>query len=95
MFDAIRQYSVPLVLALVLHGLAGMALYANWNPADREKRIIEPPRAVQSSLIVLEPEPAPARTPPPQPKPQPKPEPAQPKPDPAAEQAKREAEAKR
>lgn len=94
----IRQYSLPLLLALALHVLAAMALYANWNPPEPERRVIEP-RIVQSQLVVLEqpkpkPKPAPpqpqAKPPaqkPPPPKPQPKPEP-KPEPKPAPEEPK-------
>lgn len=108
MLSAVRQYSLPLLLALILHGFAAMALYANWNPGSAEARVIEPPKAVQASLLMLEPPPAPPARPRPQPQPQPqppprqaepepKPEPAEPQPDPEAErrreeQARREAE---
>jgi len=102
MLSAVRQYSLPLLLALVLHGFAAMALYANWNPADRETRVIEPPQAVQASLLMLEPPPAPpARprsqpTPQPQlpsaqqPEPKPEPKPAEPEPDLEAERRREE-----
>ncbi len=110
MFEAVRQYAVPLLLALVLHLGAAAALYANWNPSIRETRIIEPPRAVQSTLVVLESKPAPARPKPqpeptpqpapvtpepkPEPKPQPKPE-STPQPDPEAERRRAEEQARR
>lgn len=77
---AIRQYTVPFLLALVLHLGAAAALYANWNPSTRETRIIEPPRAVQSTLVMLEPEPARAK---PKPQPVPTPAPSLPAPEPA------------
>jgi len=103
--EFVRQYSLPLLMALVLHLGAAAALYANWNPS-RETRIIEPPRAVQASLVMLEPKPAPKPRPPAlQPKPQPKepaPEPApqpeepepkpEPKPEPDREAERRQAE---
>jgi len=108
MLHAVRQYSLPLLLALVLHGFAAMALYANWNPSAAEARVIEPPKAVQASLLMLEPPPAPPARPQPQPKPQPQqppprqaepkpepqPEPAEPRPDPEAER-RREEQARR
>lgn len=95
MLAAIRQYSLPLLLATLLHGLAAVALYANWNPEERERRVIEPPKAVQSSLVLLEPKAQPAKpkpTPPtPQPRDEPKPPPEQkPKPDPEAERRREE-----
>ncbi len=92
--DAVRQYTVPVLLALTLHLLAGMGLYANWNPAQRETRIIKP-HAVQSTLVVLEPKAKPKpKAAPPQPVPQPPPRAAEPKPaakpapKPAAEKPK-------
>ncbi len=102
---AVRQYSLPILLALTLHLLAGMGLYANWNPAERKTRVIEP-HAVQSTLVVMEPKskpqpaPKPQRAPPPKaaPKPQPKPRPKpaaqtpQPKPDVEAQRARAESE---
>ncbi|HEX7038408.1 MAG TPA: cell envelope integrity protein TolA [Pseudomonadales bacterium] len=92
--EAIRQYTVPFLLALAMHVLAGMALYANWNPPEPERRVIEP-RIVQSQLVVLEqpkpkPKPAPPKPAPPKPappKPEPKPQP-KPQPQPAQEQPK-------
>lgn len=104
MLSALRQYSLPLLLALILHGFAAMALYANWNPSSAEARVIEPPKAVQASLLMLEPPPAPPARPKPQPTPQPqqppaqqpepqpepKPEPAEPQPDPEAERKREE-----
>lgn len=79
MLDAIRQYSVPLLLALALHVVAAMALYANWNPPETKTRIIEP-QIVQSQLVVLESKPKPAP---------PKPQPAPPKPAPEREPARK------
>ncbi|MEQ8859665.1 MAG: cell envelope integrity protein TolA [Pseudomonadales bacterium] len=107
MVVAIRQYSVPLLLALVLHLGAAAALYGNWNPSTRETRIIEPPKAVQSTLVMLEPKPAPAKpkpqpvpTPQPAPKPEPEPTPkpkpeAKPQPDIDAERRRAEEQARR
>lgn len=101
--DFARQYSLPLLMALVLHLGAAAALYANWNPS-RETRVIEPPKAVQASLVMMEPKPQPKpKPPPPQPKPQPKPQPEpqpQPEPEPEPEpepdrEAEREAERQR
>lgn len=77
MADTIRQYGLPLVLALALHSLAVLALYSGWNP-QQETRVIRP-QIVKSALLVLEPEAkpkskpqsAPRAVPPPQPKPDP------------------------
>jgi colicin import membrane protein len=51
--DALRQYSLPLLLALMLHAVAVAALYGGWAP---EKEILNAikPRTVMASLIVLE-----------------------------------------
>jgi colicin import membrane protein len=90
MIDAVRQYSLPLLLAMLLHVVAAMGLYANWNPADPESRIIKP-QIVQSKLVILEPKPTPA---PPKPQPLPQPQPPKPeaKPEPKAEPPKPKAE---
>ena len=105
MLEAIRQYSIPLVLALALHAMAVMALYANWNPREPETRIIKP-QIVQSKLVVMEPKPAPPKPQPvPQPKPRPeskpppepapKPEPEKPRPEPEKPKPDPEAERRR
>ena len=87
MAETIRQYGLPLVLALALHMLAALALYSGWNP-QQETRVIRP-QIVNSTLLVMEP------------KAKPKPQPAQPvtRPDPAVQrrqeqQARAEAEAR-
>ena len=84
MAETIRQYGLPLVLALALHLLAALALYSGWNP-QQETRVIRP-QIVNSTLLVMEP------------KAKPKPQPA-PQPDPAVQrrqeqQARAEAEAR-
>ena len=56
MLVAVRFYSLPLLLAAVLHLAVVGALYVGWNPVQREAREIKP-RIVQSQLIVLRPEP--------------------------------------
>jgi TonB family protein len=89
MMDVVRQYSLPLVMALLLHGVAALGLYANWNPTTKERDVIKP-RAMQAQLVMLEPaaqaQPQPQPKPQPQPQPQPKPEPKpQPKPEPKPE----------
>ena len=55
MLYAFRYYSLPLLLAAVIHLAALGALYMGWNPAQREAVQIKP-RIVQSELIVLQPE---------------------------------------
>ncbi len=52
---ALRQYSVPLTLAVMVHLAAVATLYVGWNPVKREIREIEP-RIVRSELIVLQPQ---------------------------------------
>jgi TonB family protein len=80
--ESIRQYGLPLLLALVLHALAALGLYGNWNPQQPETRVIRP-QIVQSQLIVLEPAAAASLPKPaPQPAPKPAPQPAPPKPKP-------------
>ena len=95
MADAIRAYSGPFVLALMVHLAAVVALHGGWFPqAPSEIRAIKP-NLVQSQLIVMQPKPqpkakpkpqAPASEPPaaqaeaPKPKPQPQPEQRQPEP---------------
>ena len=109
MLYAFRYYSVPLLLAALLHVAAVGALYVGWNPAKQETREFKP-RIVQSQLLVLKPEvrqepkASPVVKPPPpveaQPAPaKPKPAPvAKPKPPPVdrrAEERKRELERQR
>ena len=89
MQHAVRYYSVPLLLAAMVHVAAVSALYVNWNPTQREARQIKP-RIVQSELIVLQPKARQAPKPRPVVQPPPpveaKPAPVQPaKPKPAAE----------
>ena len=100
MVYAIRYYTLPLLLALGLHALAGYALYGGWNP-EKELSMVIKPQSVKANLIVMEPKAKKARTPPPPPKkavqstkpltpvktPEKK---AEPKPDPALEKKKKE-----
>ena len=70
MADAVRSYSGPLLLALLVHLAALTALHGGWFPGvELESRAIKP-NLVQSQLIVMQPK-AP---------PEPKPKPAPPKP---------------
>ena len=92
----LREYSVPLFLAVLLHGAAVAALYSGWSPEKEVINVIKP-RAVIADLLVLQPKAKPApppvqKAPPPAAKPKPA-EPAKPKPDPAAEARKQAAEA--
>ena len=70
MIHALRYYSVPLLLAALIHVAAVAALYVGWNPAKQEVRAFKP-RIVQSQLLVLQPQarqqprPAPVVKPPP------------------------------
>ncbi len=95
---SLRQYSLPIIFAVLLHALAVAALQVGWEPERQVIREIKP-QIVNAELVVLEPK---AKAPPPKPKPvakappkpapkaQPKPEPAKPKVDPAIEQARQE-----
>ncbi len=92
----LRQYTFPLLLALLLHGAAVYALYAGWSPEKETQNMIKP-RTVMANLLVLEPKAKPAPKAPPKPAPQPKaqPAPAKPKPDPRAAERKRAEDAAR
>ena len=59
---AVRDYALPLLLALVLHGLAFLSLRVGWNPEASELRAIKP-QIVRSTLVVLQPEAKPAARP--------------------------------
>jgi colicin import membrane protein len=82
-----REYSLPLLLALSLHALAAWSLYRGWSP-DREVVNMIKPQAVMANLLVLEPKAKPTPKPKaaaPKPKAQPqKATPSKPKPDPGA-----------
>jgi len=88
----LREYSLPLLLALLVHAVVVAALAVKWAPTAPPVREIRP-QIINSTLIVMEsvsapaPAPAPAPTPPkPAPKPEPKPEPKPaPKPEPKPE----------
>jgi colicin import membrane protein len=51
---AVRDYALPLLLALVLHALAFLSLRAGWNPETAEVRAIKP-QIVRSTLVMMEP----------------------------------------
>jgi len=87
-----RQYSLPLMLAVTLHGLAAMALYQGWSPQKDVVNMIKP-RMVIANLMVLEAKAKPAPKPVAKPAPaQSKPAPSKPKPDNEAARRQREAE---
>ena len=91
----LREYSIPLLLAVLLHAAAAAALYSGWSPEKEVSNVIKP-RAVIADLLVLQPKAQPApkpvkKAPPPAAKP--KPAPAKPKVDPAEQARKRAAEA--
>ena len=67
----IRDYSLPLVLALLAHLAAAAMLLQGWTPAPKIADVIKP-QVVNASLIVMQ---APAKPAAPAPKPQPKPAP--------------------
>ena len=81
MFYALRHYSLPFVLAVLLHALAGWSLMQGFSP-DKTASDFVRPEAVTAQLIVLE-----ARTPPP-----PKVDPAQLQRQAQAEQVAKERE---
>jgi colicin import membrane protein len=87
-----RQYTLPLMLAVALHGLAAMALYQGWSPQKDVVNMIKP-RMVIANLMVLEAKAKPAPKPVAKPAPaQSKPAPSKPKPDNEAARRQREAE---
>ena len=104
-----RYYSVPLLLAALIHVAAVGTLYVGWNPAKQDVREYRP-RVVRSQLLVLEPKarqkpraapvvqpPPPVQAKPPAARPDPVPaaEPAPPRVDRREEERKRELERQR
>lgn len=89
MEGGLRNYSLPLVLALALHALAVAALINTWQPSREVVQVMKP-KIVNSTLLVLEPKAKPKAQPPKvTPAPAPKPaEKAPPKPQPAAPEKK-------
>ena len=65
----VRNYSLPLALALLVHVAAAAMLLQGWSPAPKIADVIKP-QVVNASLIVMQ---APAKPAAPAPKPQPKP----------------------
>jgi len=95
LFYLLREYTVPLMLALALHLAAAWSLYQGWSPDKQTLNMIKP-RTVMANLIMLEPKAQPK----PVPKPAPKPKPVErseskPKPDRAEAERKAAEEAAR
>ncbi len=98
MFWQLREYSLPVLFAVLLHAAAVAALSSGWQPAKDVVRMIKP-QIVNSTLLVLEPKARPKPPPPPPKVSQPEPAPQEvervpdvtPQVDPAL--ARREAEA--
>ncbi len=70
MIWTVRQYGLPLLLALALHAALGVWLKGMWQPSQTESNIFKP-KVVHSTLLVLEPKAKPTPPPKAQPKPQP------------------------
>ena len=101
MAEALRQYSLPVLCALLLHAVVVAALNVGWQPESSTVREIKP-QIVMSQLIVMEPKakpkarpkpaaPKPAATRPAPTKPKPTPKPVETRPDPAEQKAAEEA----
>ncbi len=76
----LRQYTLPLMLACLLHAAAAWALYQGWHPQQEISDFVKP-RPVVANLIVMEAKAKPAPPPKPVPKAAPQPKPAQPDPN--------------
>ena len=92
MSSAVRYYSFPLLLALMLHAIAVWMLAVGWNPSSDTSKVVKP-KMIMAKLLVLEakatPKPVVAR-PAPVSAPVAKPKPVEkPKPDPAIERRKK------
>ena len=94
-----REYAVPMVLALLLHAGVAAALVQNWERAPEQPRQVRAP-SIEAKLLVMErpqapPMPSAQAAPPPQPKPAtppPKPKPAPPPPPKPRQEPDAEAE---
>lgn len=93
MFYLLREYTIPVMLALALHLAAAWSLYQGWSP-DKETTNMIKPRTVMANLIMLEPKAQPKPAPKPVERRAPKPEP-KPEPDRAAAERKAAEEAAR
>ena len=67
---SLRQYLLPVLLAVALHAALAVWLQGLWGPSATPERVFKP-RIVNSTLLVLEPkpEPKPKVTAPPKPAP--------------------------
>ena len=87
---ALRNYALPLLLALLVHAGVAAALLRSWEGGAEEPHLVQP-RIIQAKMLVLErptaPKPKP-RPPAPKPQPKPKPTPAAPPPKPQPAPAK-------
>ena len=97
----LRNYALPLLLALLLHAGVAAALTVSWEGSAKEARTVQP-RIIQAKVLVMEPakaapaaKPKPAAKPPPVPKPQPPAPKPVPKPDAAPKPAPRDLAAER
>ncbi len=89
----IRNYSLPLLMALFLHALIGLALFAGWE-AQPAPTILVKPKIIKTELIQLKPESKPVKkTPPPQIQ-KPAAEPVDKKPPPKVVEKKKEVDQK-
>lgn len=48
-----REYAIPFILAVLVHGCVAVALWAGWQPAQG-KQVLVKPQAIQAQLIQLE-----------------------------------------
>ena len=60
MFAWIRNYSFPLLLALALHGMVGLGLFAGWD-AQPTPTILVKPKIIKTELIQLKPKSKPVK----------------------------------
>ena len=97
MLIAVRYYSLPLLMALIVHAFALAALYGGWNPS-KDVRLIKP-QIVHAQLLVLQPKAQPRPPPPRAQEPPPTPEVTKPEPKPEVQEERpkvdREAEKRR
>ena len=70
MFWRLREYSAPILFALVLHAIAVLLLYRGWQPPQDNTRLIKP-QIVNARLLMLEAQAPPAKPTVQQPKPAP------------------------
>jgi colicin import membrane protein len=61
LFLLLREYSLPVLFALLLHTLALFFLYSGWQPQQDNARLIKP-QIIRAKLLVLEPKAAPVKS---------------------------------